>query len=132
MWTVQEETQEPESDSDSSDSDQQAPAARRPAKAAGQAEAKATVVRTERLFSGGLDGQLTEWDPVGLAPRLASDSYGGAVWALAASPSGSHLAAACEDGTVRLFAVTADGLNYQRALPKQRGTPASLVVPARC
>ena len=40
-----------------------------------------------RLFSGGLDGLLTEWDLGALRPGPISDSFGGAVWSLAVEPS---------------------------------------------
>ena len=40
----------------------------------------------ERLFSGGLDGALTEWDVRGRRALRSGDSYGGAVWALATEP----------------------------------------------
>lgn len=36
-----------------------------------------------RLVSGGLDGTLTEWDLTSLRPAAVTDSFGGAVWALA-------------------------------------------------
>lgn len=43
---------------------------------------------SERLFTGGLDGALTEWDLRTRQPRHVGDSFGGAVWALAAEPRG--------------------------------------------
>lgn len=39
-----------------------------------------------RLVSGGLDGSLTEWDLTSLRPAAVTDSFGGAVWALAVQP----------------------------------------------
>ena len=39
-----------------------------------------------RLFSGGLDGLLTEWDLTSLQASTVSDSNGGAVWSLAVDP----------------------------------------------
>jgi U3 small nucleolar RNA-associated protein 4 len=65
-------------------------------------------VNESRLVVGCLAGQLVECDLLG---RVLSrtDSYGGAVWAVAACPlnndnAGSDvLAVACEDGCVRLF-----------------------------
>ena len=44
------------------------------------------VSMTWRLFSGGLDGLLTEWDLVASRPSSVSDSFGGAVWSLTAEP----------------------------------------------
>ena len=43
-----------------------------------------------RLFSGGLDGLLTEWDLKALRPRSVLDSFGGAVWSLAVEPKQSE------------------------------------------
>ncbi len=43
---------------------------------------------SERLFTGGLDGALTEWDLRTRRPRHVGDSFGGAVWAMAAEPRG--------------------------------------------
>lgn len=40
-----------------------------------------------RLFSGGLDGLITEWDLKTLRPGESVDSHGGSVWHLAADPS---------------------------------------------
>ena len=41
---------------------------------------------TWRLFSGGLDGSLTEWDLLARRPKHRTDALGGAVWAMAARP----------------------------------------------
>ena len=38
------------------------------------------------MFSGGLDGLLTEWDLTSLQASTVSDSNGGAVWSLAVDP----------------------------------------------
>lgn len=42
--------------------------------------------RSWRLFSGGLDGLLTEWDLTTLQAGTVSDSFGGAIWSLAVAP----------------------------------------------
>ena len=39
-----------------------------------------------QLLSGGLDGSITQWDLTTLQPAAVTDSYGGAVWALAVQP----------------------------------------------
>lgn len=39
-----------------------------------------------RLFSGGLDGSLTEWDLLARQPKHRADALGGAVWSMAARP----------------------------------------------
>ena len=56
-----------------------------------------------RLFSGSLAGTVVEWSLATLGRARAAPSGGGAVWGVAASPDGRVLAAACEDGAVRLF-----------------------------
>ena len=38
------------------------------------------------LITGGLDGQLTEWDTASWTAKSTTDSFGGAVWCLAAQP----------------------------------------------
>eukprot|EP00803_Ostreobium_quekettii_P002103 evm.model.scf_1984EXC.1 EVM.evm.TU.scf_1984EXC.1 scf_1984EXC:13177-21382(-) len=65
-----------------------------------------------RLFSSGLDGNLCEWDLVNRQPSHTMDSYGGAIWALAVAPEApddeggeSHLALACDSGSVQIFCV---------------------------
>jgi U3 small nucleolar RNA-associated protein 4 len=61
---------------------------------------------SDRLFSAGLNARLIEWDLQRLCPRAATDSYGGAVWCAALSHAGTHIALACEDGSLRTFDVT--------------------------
>ena len=43
-----------------------------------------TTSMSWRLFSGGLDGLLTEWDLVTLRAISVTDSFGGAVWSMTA------------------------------------------------
>ena len=45
------------------------------------------------LVSGGLDGSITQWDLTTLWPAAVTDSYGGAVWALAVQPPHANGAA---------------------------------------
>lgn len=44
-----------------------------------------------RLFSGGLDGSLTEWDIAGRKPKQRTDALGGAVWGMAVRPAQGEL-----------------------------------------
>ena len=44
-----------------------------------------------RLFSGGLDGMLTEWDLTTLCAVHTSDSFGGAVWSMTAEAQQGNL-----------------------------------------
>lgn len=142
-WAVHEEDAASSGEEDS-DSDDDA-GAKQAAKRKRTDKAPTERLRRERLFSAGtlriswrrgtatdgaaraaLNGQITEWDLATLRPRASSDSYGGGVWAVACSARGSLLAAACEDGSVRLFDVAADGLRYQRALPAQAARACSV------
>ena len=54
-----------------------------------------------RLYGAGLHGKLFHVDLRTLRFSNACDSYGGAVWSLAAHPGGKVLAAGCGDGQVR-------------------------------
>ena len=106
-----------------------------------QQQEKGTSSRKVRMFVGGMDGTITELDSGRRQARLVCDSYGGAVWGLAAlavarrnanvagndhDDRGDHgdtadhddtddggyshrLAAACDDGSVKVFGVDADG-----------------------
>lgn len=82
-----------------------------------------------RLFSGGLDGALTEWDLEASSSGSVSDSFGGAVWSLAAEPgqssegSSHRVAVACDDGALRIFEAQdgVAGLQYVKTLPRTEG-----------
>lgn len=80
-----------------------------------------------RLFSAGLHGRLSEWNCTELREINWTDSYGGAVWSLSASPSGRLLALGCEDSTVRLFTLEPDSPpTYHTSLSLQKGIAVSL------
>ena len=83
-----------------------------------------------RIFTGGLEGVISEHSLESLTPAGTTDSYGGAVWRLVPEPGGPvaagtprRLAAACDDGAVRLFRVDPGqaGLALVRALPRVDG-----------
>eukprot|EP01094_Clydonella_sp_ATCC50884_P018314 TRINITY_DN3371_c4_g1_i2.p1 TRINITY_DN3371_c4_g1~~TRINITY_DN3371_c4_g1_i2.p1 ORF type:complete len:843 (+),score=216.69 TRINITY_DN3371_c4_g1_i2:102-2630(+) len=74
-----------------------------------------------RLFSAGLSGIITEWDLRLLVPKRVVDSYGGPVWCLSATKDGTRLAAACEDGTTRIFDLSdPSDIAYVRSMSKQQ------------
>eukprot|EP01138_Halocafeteria_seosinensis_P007376 gb/GECG01007541.1/.p1 GENE.gb/GECG01007541.1/~~gb/GECG01007541.1/.p1 ORF type:complete len:904 (+),score=105.47 gb/GECG01007541.1/:1-2712(+) len=57
----------------------------------------------ERLFVGGLNGMMYEVNFESATKSPPVDSYGGALWDLRASSHCQLVAAACDDGIVRLF-----------------------------
>lgn len=73
-----------------------------------------------RLFSAGHHATITEWDLIHLRPKVSVDSFGGAVWSLALNDSCTTLAAACEDGCVRLFEIQDGNLVYKKSLVGDR------------
>jgi len=87
-----------------------------------------------RLFSGSLDGAITEWSLLSLGPVSVTDSQGGSVWCLAVSHSGERLAAACHDGGVRVFEApekipglaSLDGVVFRQLLPRHPGVALSV------
>ncbi|KAK7891991.1 hypothetical protein WMY93_023954 [Mugilogobius chulae] len=74
-----------------------------------------------RLFSVGLDGLITEYDWDNLRPKYTVDAYGGPVWSISCNLQGNLLAVGCEDGTVKIFEVLDDRIQFQRNLDRQKG-----------
>lgn len=79
-----------------------------------------------RLFSGGLDGLLTEWELTSLQASTVSDSNGGAIWSLAVDPqqgSPQRVAVACDDGALRIFEAQdgVPGLQYAKTFQRTEG-----------
>jgi WD40 repeat protein len=96
-----------------------------------------------RLFASTLSGQVLELSCQQMTHVAATDSGGGPIWCLQAAPcssSGSkgaapgaprtttQLAAACGDGSVKLFGVHSGvaGAVYERALPRVEGNVLAL------
>ncbi|XP_030831866.1 U3 small nucleolar RNA-associated protein 4 homolog [Strongylocentrotus purpuratus] len=78
-----------------------------------------------RLFSAGLQGDITEYDLQHLKPKK-SIYYGNAFWCIAVNNAQTHIAAGCEDGYIRLYEMTDEGLIYDRSLQMQQGRVVSL------
>jgi U3 small nucleolar RNA-associated protein 4 len=83
-----------------------------------------------RIVAGSLSGHLVECDLQGNV-IATHDSFGGAVWALAASPVSAVVAVACEDGCVRLFKHSNSQLHGQslvlfKTLAKQKARITAL------
>ncbi|XP_068115701.1 U3 small nucleolar RNA-associated protein 4 homolog isoform X2 [Hyperolius riggenbachi] len=83
-------------------------------------------VGTDRLFSAGLNGEIVEYDLEKLGVKYSIDAFGGPLWSIAASPSGSQLAVACEDGSVKLFSITPERIVFEKSLDRQKGRILSL------
>ncbi|XP_069491639.1 U3 small nucleolar RNA-associated protein 4 homolog isoform X2 [Ambystoma mexicanum] len=80
----------------------------------------------ERLFTAGLDGKILEYDLGKLCVKYSLDGFGGPIWGIAANPSGSHLAIGCEDGSVKLFHVLPDKIQFEKSLDRQKDRILSL------
>ncbi|KAL1740555.1 WD40-repeat-containing domain protein [Schizophyllum fasciatum] len=79
-----------------------------------------------RLFSSGGGNELVEWDPNRGCIRRTINSQGGAIWSIAANPSSSQLALACEDGTVRILSLAHDTLTHLRRFDRVKARILSL------
>nr|XP_055154406.1 U3 small nucleolar RNA-associated protein 4 homolog isoform X3 [Symphalangus syndactylus] len=80
----------------------------------------------QRLFSAGLNGEIMEYDLQALNIKYAMDAFGGPIWSMAASPSGSQLLVGCEDGSVKLFQITPDKIQFERNFDRQKSRILSL------
>uniref|UniRef100_A0A673ME53 U3 small nucleolar RNA-associated protein 4 homolog n=1 Tax=Sinocyclocheilus rhinocerous TaxID=307959 RepID=A0A673ME53_9TELE len=80
----------------------------------------------ERLFSAGLNGGITEYDLTNQKVKYTIDAYGGPIWTIAGNQQGTHLAVGCEDGTVKLFEVNEDNIQFERNLDRQKSRIVSL------
>ncbi|XP_076814347.1 U3 small nucleolar RNA-associated protein 4 homolog [Clavelina lepadiformis] len=79
-----------------------------------------------RLLSGGLQGDITEYDLTDATVKLSVDSFGGAVWCIAYSIVKDKIAVGCEDGSVKMFDVKNKAITFERAFDKQEGRILSM------
>lgn len=79
-----------------------------------------------RLFSAGLNGEITEYHLENLRPRYTIEAYGGPIWTITSNSQGTQLAVGCEDGTVKMFAILEERIQFQRNLNRQKGRIISL------
>ncbi|KAL1525524.1 hypothetical protein AB1Y20_020380 [Prymnesium parvum] len=70
-----------------------------------------------RLFSCGLHGLVTEWDPRSLSAVRSFDSVGGAAWSMALHHGSGRLAVGCEDGGCSLFDVHSEEMELCHRTP---------------
>ncbi|XP_057691890.1 U3 small nucleolar RNA-associated protein 4 homolog [Corythoichthys intestinalis] len=80
----------------------------------------------QRLFSAGLSGGITEYDLENLQPKSTVDAYGGPIWTICSNSKGTSLAVGCEDGTVKIFEILADRIQFQRNFDRQKSRIISL------
>ncbi|KAM4618414.1 U3 small nucleolar RNA-associated protein 4 homolog isoform 2-T2 [Polymixia lowei] len=79
-----------------------------------------------RLFSVGLNGEITEYDLENLRPRYTIEAYGGPIWTISSNSQGTHLVVGCEDGTVKMFEILEETIQFQRNLDRQKSRILSL------
>ncbi|XP_035520667.1 U3 small nucleolar RNA-associated protein 4 homolog [Morone saxatilis] len=80
----------------------------------------------QRLFSAGLNGEITEYDLENMRPRYTVEAYGGPIWTISSNSQGTLLAVGCEDGTVKMFELLDERIRFQRNLERQKGRIISL------
>ncbi|ELW50370.1 Cirhin [Tupaia chinensis] len=80
----------------------------------------------QRLFSAGLNGEIVEYDLQALNIKYSIDAFGGPIWSMTTSPSGSQLLVGCEDGSVKLFQITPDKIQFERNFDRQKSRILSL------
>ncbi|KAK2841753.1 hypothetical protein Q5P01_011953 [Channa striata] len=80
----------------------------------------------ERLFSASLNGEITEYDLENPRPRYSVVAYGGPIWTISSNSQGTLLAVGCEDGTVKIFEVLEERIQFQRNLDRQKSRIISL------
>ncbi|XP_014384646.1 PREDICTED: cirhin isoform X4 [Myotis brandtii] len=80
----------------------------------------------QRLFSAGLNGEIIEYDLQALNIKYSMDAFGGPIWSMAASPSDSQLLVGCEDGSVKLFQINPDKIQFERNFDLQKSRILSL------
>ncbi|XP_062817577.1 U3 small nucleolar RNA-associated protein 4 homolog [Anolis carolinensis] len=79
-----------------------------------------------RLFGAGLSGDIFEYDLQKLCIKYSLDAFGGALWSMEAHPNGTQLAVGCDDGSIKLFVVLPDRIQFERQLDRQKGQILSL------
>lgn len=72
-----------------------------------------------RLFSFDLHGQIIEYDLNLLSPKYCYHASAGAIWCASANEEKGLLAVGTEDGTVCIFQITSDGIEFVKNLYKQ-------------
>ncbi|KAK0155993.1 U3 small nucleolar RNA-associated protein 4 [Merluccius polli] len=79
-----------------------------------------------RLFSTGLNGEMVEYDLENLRAKYTVEVYGGPAWTISSNSQGTHLAVGCEDGTVKIFELLEDTVQFQKNLDRLKNRVLSL------
>lgn len=72
-----------------------------------------------RLFSFDLHGQIIEYDLNFLRPKYCYHASAGAIWCASVNEEKGLLAVGTEDGTVCIFQITSEGIEFEKNLYKQ-------------
>ncbi|XP_059917134.1 U3 small nucleolar RNA-associated protein 4 homolog [Gadus macrocephalus] len=80
----------------------------------------------QRLFSTGLNGEIVEYDLVNLRSKYTVEAYGGPVWTISSNSQGTQLAVGCEDGTVKIFELVEDSIQFLRNFDRLKSRVLSL------
>ncbi|XP_041048190.1 U3 small nucleolar RNA-associated protein 4 homolog [Carcharodon carcharias] len=83
-------------------------------------------VGENRLLSVGLNGEIIEYDLQRLCPKYRLDAFGGPLWCISCNSEETHLAVGCEDGSVKLFEIVPEKLQFERNLDRQKDRVLSL------
>uniref|UniRef100_A0A670INP7 UTP4 small subunit processome component n=1 Tax=Podarcis muralis TaxID=64176 RepID=A0A670INP7_PODMU len=80
----------------------------------------------DRLFGAGLSGEIVEYNLEKLNVKYSLDAFGGPIWSMVADPTGTQLALGCDDGTIKLFNILPERIEFERQLDRQKGRTLSL------
>ncbi|KAL7752726.1 U3 small nucleolar RNA-associated protein [Sorochytrium milnesiophthora] len=79
-----------------------------------------------RLFSGSLNGFITEWDLTTLRPKTVVDANGGGVWCMAVNTDGTQMVVGCENGSVKLYDLSDGNFEFERGFDPQKARVLSI------
>uniref|UniRef100_A0A3Q3VKZ8 Uncharacterized protein n=1 Tax=Mola mola TaxID=94237 RepID=A0A3Q3VKZ8_MOLML len=80
----------------------------------------------QRLFSAGFNGKIIEYDLENLRPKYIVEAYGGPIWTISSNSQETLLTVGCEDGTVKMFEILEEGIQFKRNFDRQKGRIISL------
>ncbi|XP_034973722.2 U3 small nucleolar RNA-associated protein 4 homolog [Zootoca vivipara] len=83
-------------------------------------------VAGDRLLGAGLSGDIVEYNLEKLNVKYSLNAFGGPIWTMVADPTGTQLALGCDDGSIKLFNILPDRIEFERQLDRQKGRILSL------